>query len=534
VAQPSPAKSFDVTNKAVFSFWIAWAGRMLYPLKRRRLGAFVLQAMVGLMVASLAGPAAAQRSGDFGRFQTAGVPVMAIVSLSRQRVAVYDARGKMLEAPVSTGKTGYDTPPGIYSVIQKNRDHYSNLYDDAAMPFMQRITWSGIALHAGALPGYPASHGCIRMPHEFAGQLFDLTRMGMRVVVVRDDMSPVDFAHPALFKPGPVGPSPTQLGAHVENVSVALAPTRRSIAAAKAVAAEVAAMKAQEARRASVRARQEAAEFLEKLEVAEEAKTRAEATIEEAERLLEMEGSSGFGQKLNAIKAKAHERLAGAQAQIDAIHAEGKAEIDAAFAAREEAKAARAANVAAQNEAKLVADQMAPVSVFISRKTQRLYVRQAFEPLFESAVTIRDPGVPIGTTIFTALNYTGKDAADLRWSALSMYADAASPKLASGFLRSRGGGSARTNADAAKAALERIAMPQDAIDRINELISPGSSLIISDETTSRETGKGTDFVVLMSGEPQGGIKRRPRNPYIARGYDGPFPPGGNPSPFFWW
>jgi hypothetical protein len=171
------------------------------------------------------------------------------------------------------------------------------------------------------------------------------------------------------------------------------------------------------------------------------------------------------------------------------------------------------------------------VSVFISRKTQRLHVRQAFEPLFESAVTIRDPGAPIGTTIFTALNYTGKDAEDLRWSALSMYANAGSP--ASGSPRNRGG-EPRTSADAAKAALERIAMPQDAIDRINELISPGSSLIISDETMSRETGKGTDFIVLMSGEPQGGIRRRPRNPSIARGYDEPLPPGGNPNPFPWW
>jgi hypothetical protein len=358
---------------------------MTYQQSQTRFGALALKAIVGVMAMSLAGPASAQRSPETGSklSRTAGAPLMAIVSLSRQRVTVYDARGKMLEAPVSTGKSGYETPAGIYSVIQKNRDHYSNLYDDAAMPFMQRITWSGIALHAGALPGYPASHGCIRMPHEFAGQLFDLTRMGMRVVVVRDDVIPVDFAHSALFKPGPAGPSPTELGAQLENVSVAPPPTRRSIAAAKAAAAEVAAIKAQEARRAAARARQEAAEFLEKLEEAEGAKTQAAATIEEADHLLAMEISSAYGQKLKAIKAKAHERLDIAKAQIDAINAEGKPKIDAASAAREEAKAAQAANLAAQNEAKLVADQMAPVSVFISRKTQRLYVRQAFEPLFE-------------------------------------------------------------------------------------------------------------------------------------------------------
>ena len=129
---------------------------------------------------------------------------MAVISLNDQRVTIYDAGGKILRAPVSTGRTGYETPAGIYSVIEKNREHYSNLYDDASMPFMQRITWSGIALHAGVLPGQPASHGCIRLPHRFAEQIFDMTKLGMRVVVVRDDMSPIDIAHPALFKPGPV------------------------------------------------------------------------------------------------------------------------------------------------------------------------------------------------------------------------------------------------------------------------------------------------------------------------------------------
>ena len=133
-----------------------------------------------------------------------GPPVLAVVSLGGQHVTIYDTEGKILRAPVSTGQTGYETPAGIFSILEKNREHYSNLYDDAEMPFMQRITWSGIALHAGVLPGRPASHGCIRMPYRFAEQLFDLTKTGLRVVIVRDDMTPVEFAHPALFKPGPI------------------------------------------------------------------------------------------------------------------------------------------------------------------------------------------------------------------------------------------------------------------------------------------------------------------------------------------
>src|SRR5262249_4107713 len=103
----------------------------------------------------------------------------------------------------STGQTAYETPAGIFSVLERKVEHYSNLYDDASMPFMQRITWSGIAMHAGVLPGHPASHGCIRMPIAFAERLFERTKLGMRVIVVRDDVSPTDFTHPALFKPLP-------------------------------------------------------------------------------------------------------------------------------------------------------------------------------------------------------------------------------------------------------------------------------------------------------------------------------------------
>ena len=108
----------------------------------------------------------------------AGEPTMAIVSLRDQRITVYDATGWIVRAPVSSGQKGRETPAGIFSVIQKEAEHYSNLYDDAYMPHMQRITWSGIALHGGPLPGFPASHGCIRLPYDFAARLFDLTRWG--------------------------------------------------------------------------------------------------------------------------------------------------------------------------------------------------------------------------------------------------------------------------------------------------------------------------------------------------------------------
>ena len=195
------------------------------------------------------------------------------------------------------------------------------------------------------------------------------------------------------------------------------------------------------------------------------------------------------------------------------------------MAARAEAKAALAASIEAQNEAK--ASEGEPVSVFISRKTQRLYVRKAFEPLFESEVTIANPQAPIGTTLFTVLGHASDDSG-LRWSALAMYPNGGGGRGARG--------RRRTSAEAAKAALDRIAIPQDALDRINELISPASSLIVSDEPMSQETAKGTDFVVLMSGEPQGGIRRRPRNSTVARGddYYAPYRPSGGGGIFSWW
>jgi L,D-transpeptidase catalytic domain len=165
-----------------------------------RLAALV-GASLGLAIAAgdVAGAAGARSERSEAR--AAGEPVMAIVSLRRQQITIYDAEGWILRAPVSTGQSGRETPAGIFSVIQKEAEHYSNLYDDAYMPHMQRLTWSGIALHGGVVPGHPASHGCIRLPYEFAERLFEVTRLAMRVIVAPSDVAPVTIVHPALFQP---------------------------------------------------------------------------------------------------------------------------------------------------------------------------------------------------------------------------------------------------------------------------------------------------------------------------------------------
>jgi L,D-transpeptidase catalytic domain len=126
-----------------------------------------------------------------------------MVSLQQQRLTVFSAGTPVASSSVSTGQSGFDTPAGIYSILQKNRYHESNIYSGAPMPYMQRITWSGIALHEGQLPGYPASHGCIRLPGAFASSLFGMTNVGARVIVSQSPLTPRAFEHDKLFKPLP-------------------------------------------------------------------------------------------------------------------------------------------------------------------------------------------------------------------------------------------------------------------------------------------------------------------------------------------
>ena len=144
-------------------------------------------------------------------------PLIISVSIAQQRLRIYDANGLFAESPVSTGMPGHSTPMGVFSVIQKQKFHQSNIYSGAPMPFMQRITWSGIAMHAGVLPGHPASHGCIRLPMAFAVKMYGWTRMGARVVVTPGEITPASFSHPLLASvkvpPQPVAAQETKADA---------------------------------------------------------------------------------------------------------------------------------------------------------------------------------------------------------------------------------------------------------------------------------------------------------------------------------
>lgn len=128
-------------------------------------------------------------------------PIVLVVSLDEQRAYAYRNGIAIGVSTISSGKAGNDTPTGVFTILQKNKDHRSNLYNNAPMPYMQRLTWDGIALHGGSLPGYPASHGCVRLPHAFAEKLFAITKRGDTVVVANAKASPASIVHPAVLAP---------------------------------------------------------------------------------------------------------------------------------------------------------------------------------------------------------------------------------------------------------------------------------------------------------------------------------------------
>src|SRR3984893_7865432 len=138
------------------------------------------------------------KKGEFlwiGDAVTSG-PIVMVVSVTEQRAYVY-RNGILIGATtVSTGRPGHVTPTGVFTVLQKQKEHRSTIYDGAPMPYMERLTWGGIALHAGGLPGYPESHGCIHLPSEFAQRLFDISPNGMTVVIGTEQTAPRQVAHP--------------------------------------------------------------------------------------------------------------------------------------------------------------------------------------------------------------------------------------------------------------------------------------------------------------------------------------------------
>jgi hypothetical protein len=460
----------------------------------------------------------------------------------------------------------------VYSILEKNRIHYSNLYDSAPMPNMQRLTWSGVALHAGVLPGYPASHGCIRLPQGFSKRLFDVTKLGARVIVAYDPVQPVSFTHPQLFAAYPedtvnmhaVLPeetrvadatdmrlsAPSEVGS-VIGISTALASetpaTSQAIANLRAersvemerLAAAVLAAKEEKAKAIATAAEIVKAADSRKLALrdARVEATRRATQARDAERAARVanEKLGKFSQSLVLKTAFTPEDVTRASDDEDRLEAAALDLADAADAAKVAAdkatvaltdaekaladaddirvkavKDARAADakLADATEAEAAAKRREakrkePVHVFISRKTQKIYVRQGYEPILEAPVTIERPDEALGTHVFTALAVRAPTN-EVNWSVASIPSH--SPSIQSiGLKKERAQGSSEAEragasgpqAQTAAAALQRVGVPADVRLKIEDVMKPGSSLIISDNGLSNETGKFTDFIVSL-------------------------------------
>ncbi|HTF00926.1 MAG TPA: L,D-transpeptidase family protein [Bradyrhizobium sp.] len=479
-------------------------------------------------------------------------PLIIAISIQKQNLKIYDAKGFFAETPISTGMPGHPTPMGVFSVIQKHKLHHSNIYSGAPMPYMQRITWSGVAMHAGVLPGYPASHGCIRMPMAFAVKMWGWTRMGARVVVAPGEMTPADFSHPLLMAqkvvPQPTvanEPSPDAASAAktdkasdangairpaISAASLELRPTDGHDGGVKPVMSEPPA--APLTQTADARAA---------LPATNAPVTMTDATSSEAAAPGETASSAHKPVETKSSEAAAAEiksAVTGVTTQTsgDAVRTEGPAKDARTEAPKADTASSRekpdqnvkavtdirrAAPDVKNDQPRLDAEKAAvskpdpaivappkrsgQIAAFVSRKDSKLYVRQNFSPLFEVPVTIAPSDRPLGTHVFTA-QVDKNDANVLHWSVISLPAPAryAEPRDEDerASRRRKIAGAAQNKAipapNSPAEALDRLTIPPDAMAKISEALSTGSSIIVSDQgISSGETGAGTDFIVSL-------------------------------------
>jgi hypothetical protein len=424
-------------------------------------------------------------------------PMQIVISINQQKLHLYADGKEVADTLVATGVPTLPTPTGIFSVLGKERFHRSNIYSGAPMPFMQRITWSGVALHEGENIGHPASHGCIRMPREFAMKLFSVTKVGVRVIIARNELKPVPFADPHLFvhkampAPAPAAAAPAapeatrtaQAGDDNKKTDAVALPKSETPAAAETPKPEAAATAAPAATDTAAQAGNEQPK-LQPLATAE-AKVAAPASQQD-----------GLAKIVAAPPAppSATDKLRGTAA-TPAVTLDRPA--DAA-----PAPAAKPTTLVETGHA----TTQGPISIFVSRKEKKIYVRQNFSPLFYAPVTIDRPEQAFGTHVFTAMAYLD-DGTTFRWNVVSLPGESPKAKRDSdnGRRTTRNG---RREEPGVKPvgelpppqtpaeALARIDIPQDAIDRISALMVPGSSLVVSDQGLGEETGEGTDFIVV--------------------------------------
>jgi lipoprotein-anchoring transpeptidase ErfK/SrfK len=371
-------------------------------------------------------------------------PLIIAVSIGNQHVTVYDDGNPVASSSASTGVPGHPTPMGVFSVIQKDRYHHSNIYSGAPMPYMQRITWSGVALHLGVVPGHPASHGCIRLPDAMAARLWGMTQLGARVIVSPGEVTPYDISHKLLTA---IGTKPTPPAPEPEPAAVPEAAAPPASAEVKSVANTMDPPSSG---------------------VLTIAPATADSTKPDGAGPALIPSASGETPPVMLASLAPVDRIPLPMAKPD------KPMIKAGF-----------------------------ISLFVSRKEGKLFVRKGFEPLFDVPVTIANRDQPFGTHVFTAARTA--DGSGFRWIAVSLATERPTTETITvkgrtrTVTRNERTGMLPQDAQkrAALQALDRIELPPEVLARVTPYMEAGASLLIGDDGLGRETGKDTDFIALL-------------------------------------
>ncbi|MGE7369800.1 L,D-transpeptidase family protein [Neorhizobium sp. NPDC001467] len=387
-----------------------------------------------------------------------------IVSKDKQSLAVYDGDKVVATSKVSTGKQGHDTPTGIFSILDKRKYHESNIYSNAPMPWMQRLTWSGIALHeSGSVPNYPASHGCVRLPAAFAQSLYGQTERGVHVIITDAPVTPVLLHDGRLFSPK--RPVPPNLMSDVPLRADNFARTTRQLEVAMNMAPSSPLPTAPKKTEATV---PEAAPL--RILITRRQEREQVADVQEMLNELGFDAGShdGFAGPMTRSAIEGFKRWKGLKVK--------------GFLTEEFMTSLYAAS----------GRQKAPAG--------QLMIRQGFKPILSVPVGIKDPETALGTHLFTATDFDRTEGT-ARWQALTLpnrLPEAMMKRL--GITNSDAGFT--TAEPAAQQAFDRIEISAELRDRIETMLTSGSSITINDQGVGQDTGEGTDFITLTRSSPE--------------------------------
>ena len=409
-------------------------------------------------------------------------PIQIVVSLGKQKMTIYEGGKKVGRTRVSTGKDGHRTPTGIFSIIHKRRRHFSNIYNNAPMPYMQRLTWSGIALHQGVVPNYRTSHGCIRLPSGFAGQLFGFTERRSHVLIADGNPVPQAINHSALFQPSARASQPATA---TETSSATQLPVR--------MAMNTAGQTSQTDATASTigdQAKKHEASRTGDAHLLASSDTDPEL---QAHRQLMFALRSEAPLRVLITRKRQQQRIKEAQQMLlDLGYDVGEPD---GYIGKQSVKAIKAF----QTDKELAVTGHPNDALFeaLSKASNRsigneafIYVRQKQKDIYSATIELVEPEKPLGTHLYTFMSID-ETSGMATWNGMTAKARGRLP----GQRRKKGEG-VEVEAQTMGQALDRIRLPKHVRMRIEDMLTAGSSLIITDTGHARETGKDTDFIVL--------------------------------------